>query len=75
MKLLSTTTALFLTSLLTTATFATGNLSIKFDPLPSIVQAGGSYDVKWTANQDFVSLKKHKPTFAKEKKDERTRKG
>jgi hypothetical protein len=69
MKLLSPTTALFLTYLFTT-TFATGNLSISFEALPSIVHAGGSYDVKWTANQDFVS-----PNPFREKKKPPRKKG
>jgi hypothetical protein len=56
MKLLSTT-ALLLTSLLTTTTLA--NLSLKFEALPSEVRAGASYDVKWTASEDIVSLKKN----------------
>jgi hypothetical protein len=54
MKLLSTT-ALFLTSLFTTTTLANPNFSIKFEPLPSTVAAGTTYNVKWTTNQDFVS--------------------
>jgi hypothetical protein len=53
MKLPSTTT-LLLTSLLTTTTLA--NLSVEFEaPLPSSVGVGSSYEVKWTANQDYVS--------------------
>ncbi|KAM0693929.1 hypothetical protein Q7P36_006053 [Cladosporium allicinum] len=53
MKLLSTTT-LLLTSLFTTTTLANPNFSIKFEPLPSTVAAGTTYNVKWTTNQDFV---------------------
>jgi len=56
MKLLSSTT-LLLTSLFTTTL---ARLSIEFEPLPYNVAAGASYDVKWTANQDFVSLPKNK---------------
>ena len=57
MKLLSPTTTLILTSLLTTTTLA--NLSVEFEaPLPSSVGVGSSYEVKWTANQDYVSLLK-----------------
>jgi hypothetical protein len=53
MKLLPTT-ALFLTSLFTTTTLA--GLSVGFEaPLPSSVGVGSSYEVKWTANQDYVS--------------------
>ena len=54
MKLLPTT-ALLLTSLFTTTTLANPNFSIKFEPLPSTVAAGTTYNVKWTTNQDFVS--------------------
>lgn len=53
MKLLPTAT-LFLTSLFVTTTLA--NLRIEFDDLPSKLRAGASYEVKWTANQDYVSL-------------------
>jgi len=56
MKLLSSTT-LLLTSLFTTTL---ARLSIEFEPLPYNVAAGASYDVKWTANQDFVSLPQNK---------------
>jgi hypothetical protein len=58
MKLLSTT-ALLLTSLFTTTTLANPNFSIKFEPLPSTVAAGTTYNVNWTTNQDFVSPPKH----------------
>jgi hypothetical protein len=57
MKLLTTAT-LFLTSLFTTTTLA--GLSVKFEALPASVGVGSSYEVKWTANQDYLSLKKPK---------------